>query len=117
RLETMLLEAERGQPRADMLDKLFRDIHSLKGNAGYLGYPIARDLAHAAEDLLSTLSEQKLAVTPHQCSTLLAAGDKLRQLVESIRATQEENKLDVAALIADLQTAAGLQETSATSHA
>ena len=39
RVEQMLLDAERGTPRADMMSWLFRDIHTIKGTSGFLALP------------------------------------------------------------------------------
>src|SRR5881397_1172231 len=44
-----------GKPHHDLINTLFREVHSLKGFAGLLGFPQIASLSHALEDLLSRL--------------------------------------------------------------
>lgn len=44
-----------GRPHHALIDTVFRQVHSLKGFAGLLGFPQFASLSHALEDLLSRL--------------------------------------------------------------
>src|SRR5262245_28394676 len=44
-----------GSPHHALIDTIFRQVHSLKGFAGLLGFPQFASLSHALEDLLSRL--------------------------------------------------------------
>lgn len=63
------------------IDTVFRVTHTLKGNAGSLGYPAVADFAHVLEDLLDRIRKGQLEVTPPLVSLLLRAVDALRQMV------------------------------------
>jgi len=52
RVVEVLLAVEAGEAPEDAVDSLFRDLHSVKGNAGMVGFEDARRVAHAMEDLL-----------------------------------------------------------------
>ncbi len=53
RMDELLLGIEEGSAPADAIDLLFRDVHSVKGSAGMVGYDGTRSTAHALEDKLS----------------------------------------------------------------
>ena len=44
-----------GRPHHELINAVFREVHSLKGFAGLLGFPQIASLSHALEDLLSRL--------------------------------------------------------------
>lgn len=52
RVVEVLLAVEAGEAPEDAVDSLFRDLHSVKGNAGMVGFEDARRVAHAMEDIL-----------------------------------------------------------------
>lgn len=110
RIDRLLLDAERGQPAANFMATVFRDMHTIKGTSGFLGFAKIQALAHAAEDLLSKLRAKKVDPKPAQYSCLLAVGDALRQLVEHLRLQQEEGPFDIGPLVVQLQKL--LQESS-----
>ncbi|MFM7158753.1 MAG: ATP-binding protein [Planctomycetaceae bacterium] len=68
--------------RGALLARALRAIHSLKGDAGFLGLMAIRDLAHALESLLEN-SRREAGLPPAVIiETLLAARDQLAHLVE-----------------------------------
>jgi len=74
-----LLAVDAGEPPADATDALFRDLHSLKGGAGLVGLPAVREIAHAAEELLSGVRRAGRPVPPQLAAPLLAAADAMRR--------------------------------------
>jgi two-component system chemotaxis sensor kinase CheA len=81
-IEESLLALEK-QPDAVELaarvDRCFRSIHSIKGDAGFLGLQQIRDLAHAMETLLDHMREH---AAQRESETLLVARDRLAVLVD-----------------------------------
>ena len=59
RVVATLLAIDAGEPPEDGTDALFRDLHSLKGGAGLVGLEEMREIAHAAEELLSGVRAAK----------------------------------------------------------
>ena len=76
-----LLAAEAGGARAQQVDALFRDVHSIKGNAGMVGFDEARAIAHAMEDLLDR-SRERGELAPVLVEPLLQASDAIRRSVD-----------------------------------
>ena len=54
-MEANLLQLETDPNRRDALDNVFRNAHSIKGNAEYLGIERIAALAHHMESLLECL--------------------------------------------------------------
>ena len=83
--EQALLALE-SEPQAGLLsshvDRALRAIHSLKGDAGFLGLMAIRDLAHAMETLLESSRREAGWPPALTIETLLAARDQLTHLVE-----------------------------------
>ena len=102
-IDQLLLEAERGAPRPELMATLFRAVHTMKGTAGYLAFERTQALSHTAEDLLSRLRDKKLAARPEHFSHLMEVGDRLRAMVENVRQTGEEGEVDVASLVERLR--------------
>ena len=83
--EQALLALE-SEPQAGLfgshVDRALRAIHSLKGDAGFLGLMAIRDLAHAMETLLENSRREAGRPPSLTIETLLAARDQLTHLVE-----------------------------------
>lgn len=103
RCEKLLLEAESGAPRDDLAARLFRDVHTLKGNAAYFGYDKCHTLAHAAEGVLATILDKSCDATAAHYACLLQVVDCLRHIIEAVQAQSSEGSMDVVGLIAQLR--------------
>src|SRR5579859_261361 len=76
----LVLEKQPDSVEASALhDRCFRSIHSIKGDAGFLGLSRINKLAHAMESLLG----ETRSLTPKIVETLLGARDRLAVLVDS----------------------------------
>lgn len=76
----LLLEAGPEEADPELLNRVFRQAHSLKGLAGTFGQQRMAELAHAAEDLLDRLRLGKARRTPAVLDLLLEAVEVLRRL-------------------------------------
>jgi len=103
RVEKMLLEAEQGQPRANMVDTMFRDMHTIKGTSALLGFDKTAALAHAAEDLMSKLRDHSIEAKRHHFARMVEVVDALRQLIEHARDHKTEGELDFSTLVSQLR--------------
>jgi two-component system, chemotaxis family, sensor kinase CheA len=79
RVVATLLAIDAGDPPADATDALFRDVHSLKGGAALVGLEPVREVAHAAEELLSGVRSAGSPVPRAMVAGLLAVADAMRR--------------------------------------
>lgn len=78
--EQAFIDLEHGTDvnQQDMIDKARRNIHTLKGNAGFMGFKGIEDLTHAVETALEQTIDQVTTITDYQL--FYDAIDELRRL-------------------------------------
>lgn len=77
-MEEALLALEGRPGDAELLHLVFRKAHTIKGDAGTLGFPAIADAAHLLEDVLSALRDGRRALDGALATRLLDAVDVLR---------------------------------------
>ena len=68
----------------ELVNKVFRAAHSIKGGAGFMGLTAIQDLAHAAENVLGLIRSSKLIPNPDIVNVLLLAADELQHMIEDV---------------------------------
>ena len=91
-------EAQGQNVRPELVNKIFRDVHTLKGLAGMLGFAEISELSHNLEDMLDKLRMGKIAITRDLVDLLYDAVDSLNRLVISINDPSVSGLVDVAKL-------------------
>jgi len=89
-LESSLLRLETHREDADVLNDIFRAMHTIKGAAQFVGIERISELSHKLENLLDTIrqGEQQL---DEECIDLLIDGkDRISQLVTELETSQAE---------------------------
>lgn len=116
-IERALLQLETGRNVHDVLQRVFRATHTLKGSAGSVGLGGLSDLGHAAEDIIEALCSGDLPLTTSVVSLLLETVDAARRLVAEVEKGQVERSTSHREVVARLQEArrGGPQDARATS--
>jgi len=81
------------------LDEIFRFVHTVKGNSGFFDLPRITALSHAAEDALAAVRSGKRQADHALVSAVLAAIDRLGELVQAIETGDALASADDEALI------------------
>src|SRR5436190_5021745 len=81
-----LLELESAPDDEELLNRIFRALHTIKGTASFLGFEPIVQLGHRAEDVLSGLRRHELQLTSEVTNALLAARDQLGVMLSDLRA-------------------------------
>jgi len=68
----------------DLVNKVFRAAHSIKGGAGFVGLSNIKKLAHKIENVLGMMRGREISPQPEVISTILKAFDKLRFMIDDI---------------------------------
>ncbi len=100
-IETDLLTLEEGGADIDetLVNKVFRAAHSIKGGSGFFGLNNVKELSHKAETVLDMIRSRKMAPNSEVTNILLAAFDKLRELINS---TETSDQVDIGDLLVAL---------------
>ncbi len=122
-IEGDIIELEKASGDGEALVRIYRSLHTLKGNCGFLPFPNLESLAHAGENLLSCLRDRTIAITPNIISILLQTVDSIRQILSQIQATKQDGDVydglrlrDYSALIGSLTRLSETKQTPKPSH-
>ena len=101
--QLLSIEATGAKLDVELVHQVFRNVHSIKGAAGFLGFQSIGALAHHLESVLNHI--RNLELTPDGCviETLLSGFDTLRQMLHTI---EKEQEFEIAHHIAELQAIA-----------
>jgi two-component system, chemotaxis family, sensor kinase CheA len=100
-IETDLLAIEQAGAAIDeqLVNRVFRAAHSIKGGAGFFDLLQIKELAHRTENVLDLVRSRQMTPDSAIVSILLLAFDKLRSLLENYR---ESNNADISEFTAAL---------------
>jgi two-component system chemotaxis sensor kinase CheA len=91
-------EAQGASVRPELVNKIFREVHSLKGLAGMLGFAEIAELSHNLEDMLDRLRMGRIAVSRDLIDLLYDSVDSLNRLVIAINDPSLGGLVDITAL-------------------
>lgn len=100
-IELALMDMERAGADIDeeLVNKVFRAAHSIKGGASFLNLNNTRDLAHKLENILHMVRSREMVPDTRVINRLLAGFDRLLGLVENAAESDAE---DISGMLADL---------------
>lgn len=101
-LDTDLITLEQNPNDKNLISKIFRLMHTIKGTCGFLGLPRLETVAHRAENVMGRFREGNLEVTPAYVSLILESLDRVRYLLGHIEANSVEPEGSDAELIEKL---------------
>ena len=82
-----LLDVERSPHDTALLNDLFRQVHTLKGNCGLFEFKPLERVVHAGEDLLDRVRNNTLSYTNGMADALLDAMDFTAEMIDQIEAS------------------------------
>ena len=101
---------------ADLLNRIFRALHTIKGTSGFLGYePVVR-LGHRAEDVLNKLRRGEIQLTRRMMDALLQTRDQLGIMLSDIRQGGLK-KYEIDGLVAELELVQKVEDGTAAAAA
>ncbi|MEA1923259.1 MAG: chemotaxis protein CheA [Pseudomonadota bacterium] len=106
-IEQDLLTIEEGGADIDeeVVNRVFRAAHSLKGGAGFLALDTIKELAHKIENVLDMMRNREIAPNPEIINILLNSFDKLRDLINNSDTSNEEDIDEFVVALVALTTA------------
>ncbi len=122
-LDQDLVELEHNPEDLDLLNRIFRVAHTIKGSSSFLNLNILTHLTHNMEDVLNRARKGEIKITPDIMDVVLCSIDLMKTLLVTIRDTGsdtnngKENEIEEA--VKQLQAITsqnleGAKETSGT---
>lgn len=106
-IEDGLLQLEQHPEDLDLLNRIFRAAHSIKGNSGMFGFTAVGQFTHKMETLLDQLRNGHLSVTPAIADILLRSTDCLKVLIDAAHGEGAPDAATIVQLEGELAAAAG----------
>ncbi|MEK6734030.1 MAG: chemotaxis protein CheW [Pseudomonadota bacterium] len=98
-LDNELVEFERDPHNENLLNSIFRLMHTIKGTCGFLGLTKLTAVAHAGENIIDKIRHKELSVDEHVISVVLESIDTIKEIVLYISQHETEPTTDYSALI------------------
>ncbi len=98
-LDQDFVKLEADPSNTELLNEIFRCMHSMKGSAGFLGFTQLVEVAHQGESLLNKLRQGEIGVSPFIIDIILEAVDTVKLLQTDIRETGEDTHVETALII------------------
>lgn len=112
-VDVELVRFETNPNDKDVLDKVFRLVHTVKGTCGFLDLPRLERVAHAAETMLGRFRDGELEVTPEGVSLILESLDHIKSLLAHLETEEKEPDGSDDELVGRLERAAAGQPIEA----
>ncbi|MEO5668629.1 MAG: chemotaxis protein CheA [Bdellovibrionota bacterium] len=100
--EQAFMELETSTHPSELLNKIFRLAHNLKGGSRAVGFPDVAEFTHQLENLVLKLKEGQIALSPQNVTTLLKSNDRLMQMLSGLKDNLDAH-FNNADLIAEIQ--------------
>ena len=114
-LDKDLVELEQDPCNKEILGRIFRAIHTIKGTCGFIGLHKLEKISHVGENLLGKLRDGEIVLNPSRTSALLGMIDAIRQILGCIEKDRNEGEQDYSKLVTTLDkllTDKGVIQTS-----
>lgn len=85
-LDQDLVALEERPGDRELLNKIFRAAHTLKGSSSFLGFQQISEVTHRVEDIFNKLRRDEMALQPEVMDVILEAVDRVRRLLQAAQA-------------------------------
>ncbi len=99
------LEKSIGDPSItrDLINNIFRYVHTLKGNSGLAGADQLRDLAHKMESMLDRLRKEKLHLSAKIVDILFAGIDRIDSILKEVISGTTDQTIPIDDLVSQIE--------------
>jgi len=104
-IEQQLMSLEATPGDTELLDAIFRTVHTVKGSCGFIGLTKLEKVAHAGENVLGKMRSTRYPASPEIISMLLECADAIQGILDELQASRQEPDVDHSALIRRLNAA------------
>ncbi len=100
-LDQELIELENNPTDTELLNQIFRGMHTLKGGAGFLGLESIINLAHVIESIFDKLRNGEMQLDSNKMDIILEGIDIIKNSIETLKSSNEIPDMED---IADIMT-------------
>ncbi|RME68699.1 MAG: chemotaxis protein CheA [Nitrospirae bacterium] len=101
-LDEKFVQLEQSPDDKELINDIFRAVHTIKGASGFLGFQNLVSLSHSLENLLKKIRDDEMKITPERVDIILEATNLLKELIAQVSSTGKDDK-DVTAMVEKLK--------------
>ncbi len=98
-IEEDIILIEQGNADNELINRVFRAVHSIKGGSSFLGLKNIEMLSHKMEDIFNLVRNNDLEFTSQISTSVLRSIDTLKDMLEN---TEDSDSLDISGNLQDL---------------
>ena len=98
-LETALLELEESPDNTELIGRVFRVMHTVKGSGAMFGFDDIADFTHEVETIYDLVRNGKMAVTKELVNVTLLARDQIRVMLDASSGNNPVNELQTKKIL------------------
>lgn len=102
-VEAKIVELEQHVEDAALINSIFRAIHTIKGNSGFLGFSNLERLCHRGESLLDRVRSGRLPLSDGLVSVLLECADRVRELLQTVEELGREGEVETESIVSEME--------------
>ncbi|MBW6488111.1 chemotaxis protein CheW [Sulfurimonas sp.] len=106
-LDQDLVELESRPDDLELLNRIFRVAHTVKGASSFLNFDVLTHLTHHMEDVLNKARHGELRISPNIMDVILESIDLMKALLSTIRDTSSDSGIDVSGCVVRLDKCTG----------
>jgi two-component system chemotaxis sensor kinase CheA len=104
-LDESLVSLEHDPNDEQLIGKIFRVMHTIKGTCGFLGLSRLEKIAHSGENILGKIRDKELSVNQQKISLILEVLDVIKGMLKYLEANGKEPQGDDSVLLSRLEQA------------
>ncbi|HBE68692.1 MAG TPA: histidine kinase [Planctomycetaceae bacterium] len=101
-VERDLVALEREPGNEELINGIFRSIHTIKGSSGFLAYNVLEKVTHAGENLLGNVRSGQMQLNETISSALFSMIDQVRALLTTIEQSGSDHGVDCSGILEEL---------------
>lgn len=113
-IEEDIILIEQGEADKELINRVFRAVHSIKGGSSFLGLKNIEHLSHKMEDIFNMVRNDDMVFDSEISSVVLKAIDKLKNLLENVQISDGLEVSDNLEELADVLRKQGQSIATAT---
>ena len=102
-LESALLELEETPDDTELIGRIFRALHTIKGSGSMFGFDAIAKFTHEVETVFDMVRNEEMSVTKELIDLTLASGDVIKTMLDNSEAGDSADKERAGEIIASLQ--------------
>jgi len=106
-LDQDLVELESNPQDLELLNRIFRVAHTIKGASSFLNFDVLTHLTHHMEDVLNKARHGELVIDADIMDVILESIDLMKALLNIIRDTSSDGGIDVSGCVSRLDKCTG----------